>query len=407
MYNLLIVTDSFTPDFSPRVSFLVKNLIKDGHSVTVLTEDVENPFYEIDIQGVSICRVGFYKSKPHTVFRKFEWAFKAFLNLCFDYKSSFFLKKWSSVASGYDAVICSTFSYFPLKPAYKLAGRLGVPFIADIRDLSEQFTGREYQLHNVPLFSKWFERVQCGRRNYYLKEADVLTTVSPWHQQFLKKFNDNVCLIYNGYDESFCFSETKSDTFDIVYTGKWLGVEMQDPTMLFNVLEKLIGSGTLPQDKVRVVWYLSKGTNALNELLARYPISRKISKFADRVPYSDIPSVLQKSSIVLVLTNKFSEKGPKGIITTKFFEGLGCEKPILNIISDGSYLANLINETNAGLSTDNAATVEEFLLSEYRQWSATGCTHQIVNKTAKRTFDRACQAKQFEAIIETLNSKGK
>ncbi len=407
MYNLLIVTDSFTPDFSPRVSFLVKNLVRDGHNVTVLAEDVENPFYKIDIHGVNVVRARFYKSKPHTFSRKIEWAVKAFLNLCFDYKSYYFLKKWSGVVSGCDAVICSTFNYFPLKPAYRLAMSLGVPFIVDVRDLSEQFTGREYQLHNVPAFSKCFESVQRGRRNHYFKKADAVTTVSLWHQQFLKKFNDNVFLIYNGYDESFCFSETKSDTFDIVYTGKWLGVEMQDPTLLFNVLEKMIGSGTLPQDKVRMVWYLSKGADTLKALLARYPISHKISKFADRVPYSEIPSVLQKSSIVLVLTNKFSEKGPKGIITTKFFEGLGCEKPILNVTSDGSYLTNIIKETNAGLSTDNAAEVTDFLLSEYKKWSATGRTHQMVDKSIKKNFDRRYQTKQFETIIEALITKEK
>lgn len=405
MYNFLIVTDSFTPDFSPRVSFLVKNLIKSGHKVTVLTEDVENPFYEIDVNGADVNKVKFYKSNPHTLLRKIEWACKAFVNLFFDYKSSYFLKKWSGVTSGYDAVICSTFNYFPLKPAYKLAQMLGIPFVVDIRDLNEQFTKQEYQLHKIPFFDKCFETVQRKRRNYYLSKADAITTISPWHQEFLKRYNSNVTLIYNGYDEAFDYAEGRSETFDIVYTGKWLGIDMQDPRLLFEAVEQLISSGVLPQERVRLVWYLSKGKESLGDLLTHYPVCRKISKFASRVPYADIPSLLQRSSIVLVLSNKFSENGPKGIITTKFFEGLGCEKPILNIISDGSYLSDLIQQTSAGLTTDSVSAVAEFLKEKYAEWSRTGCTHQMVNKAAKAQFDRSFEAKQFEAVIETLLNK--
>lgn len=407
MKRILIVTDSFTPDFAPRVSFLAKNLTRRGHSVTVLTEDIETPFFRIDVGDVEVDRPCFYKSKPHIFLRQVEWAFKALLNLVFDYKSYFFSKKWSGVASGYDVVLCSTFNYFPLKPAYNLAKRLGVPFVADVRDLAEQFTCREYQQHNIPLFGALLESVQKCRRNRYLRRADALISVSPWHKEFLRKYNSNVHLIYNGYDGMFSFSEFKSDTFDILYTGKWLGCDMQDPRPLFSALEEIIVSGSIPSEKIRLVWYLSRGKDDMKSLLAAYPACQKISVFEPAVQYKEIPSIICNSSVVLVLSNKLSEKGPKGIITTKFFEALGCEKPVLNVISDDSYLSALIKETSAGLTADSAPDVKRFILEKYNEWSSNGFTHQNVNLTAKGKYDRAYQATQFEAVFESLKSAKK
>jgi len=149
MSKILIITDSFTPDFSPRVSFLAKNLAESGDSVTLFSEDIEAPFYEIDVKGVEVRRDLFFKSRPNSFFRSIEWSVKATLNLLFDYKSYFFYKKWKKyISTEYDFIFCSTFSYFPLKSAYLLSKHLSVPFIVDVRDLAEQFTNREYQLHS-------------------------------------------------------------------------------------------------------------------------------------------------------------------------------------------------------------------------------------------------------------------
>ena len=52
-----------------------------------------------------------------------------------------------------------------------------------------------------------------------------------------------------------------------------------------------------------------------------------------------VPDLLHRASVVLLLAGETKENGPHGIMTTKFFEALGVEKPILCVRNDGGCLA--------------------------------------------------------------------
>lgn len=403
MLRILIVTDAFSPDFSPRISFFSKNLSLAGHCVDILTENVEIPFYAIDTGSTQVFSTNYYKTAQTSWARKFEWAVKSLLNLCFDYKSHWFYQQWCKQTQGktYDIVLCSASNYFPLKNAYKLAKRLQVPWIADVRDLSEQFTHLEYQAHHIPLLSAIFDFSQRIRRNRYLRKANAVVSVSPWHIEFLKKYNQQVSLIYNGYDSNmFYCSNIHTNTFDIIYTGKWLQTAMQDPTPFCQALEMLLKSGQLPIHKVRILWYLSQGKNAMQQFLKAYPLCTSISHFCQRVNYNQVPNLLHQASVVLILSNHIQKKGPHGIITTKFFEALGVQKPIINVVSDRAYLYDIIQQTFAGLSTDQANEVASFLIEKYHEWLQNGYTHQSVNPETIKHYDRAYQCLQLKDLMQ-------
>ena len=85
------------------------------------------------------------------------------------------------------------------------------------------------------------------------------------------------------------------------------------------------------------------------------------------------------------------------MMTTKFYEALGCEKPVLCVPSDESVLAATIRDTNAGIATDNKEEIKQFILEKYREWKANGCTHQAVQH--KEQFSREYQARQFEELF--------
>ena len=61
-----------------------------------------------------------------------------------------------------------------------------------------------------------------------------------------------------------------------------------------------------------------------------------------------MPELLHQSSIALVLTNIANSKGPKGILTTKFFDYLGAERPVFCVRSDEDILENTILQANIG-----------------------------------------------------------
>ena len=118
------------------------------------------------------------------------------------------------------------------------------------------------------------------------------------------------------------------------------------------------------------------------------------------VESSTIPKVLNQSSVLLLLTNKADTQGPKGIMTTKLFESLAVEKPILCVRSDESYLAETIQELNAGLAATNADEVYDFLLHYYKEWKEKGYTTVDIRRDKLARLSRAEQARQFARIFE-------
>ena len=87
-------------------------------------------------------------------------------------------------------------------------------------------------------------------------------------------------------------------------------------------------------------------------------------------------------------------------MTTKFFEALGVEKPILCVRSDEECLAQVIQETKSGLAATNVEEVKNFILHYYNQWQKQGYTH--IEIKGKEQFTRQNQALQFEKIFKQI-----
>ena len=122
-------------------------------------------------------------------------------------------------------------------------------------------------------------------------------------------------------------------------------------------------------------------------------------EYNDYVPLNQVPDILHNASILLVLSNNAATSGAHGIMTTKFFEALGVEKPVLCVRSDEECLAQVIKETNAGLAATNVEQVKEFISDKYAEWKTNGFTRQPVNQEAKKRFTRQYQSEQIEHLI--------
>ena len=200
----------------------------------------------------------------------------------------------------------------------------------------------------------------------------------------MKRINPNVFLIYNGFDErNFCFKLKKQETFDIVYTGRLYDVSLRNPYLLLEAIRLLHENNLLASD-FRVRFFIDKlGQSTMKIQFEKYGILQ-YAQFNDYIPPQEIPQLLQSASIILVLANKTTENGPFGIMTTKFFEALGVEKPILCVRSDESCLADAIRETNAGLAATDVEEVKAFILEKYEEWKRNGYTRQQVNVEKKQ-----------------------
>ena len=92
---------------------------------------------------------------------------------------------------------------------------------------------------------------------------------------------------------------------------------------------------------------------------------------------------------MLVLTSEHTH----GMLTTKFYEALGCEKPILCVPSDQGALADLMAYTHAGIATDDIDAIRQFILARYQEWQDKGFTRQDTRH--RDEFARQAQYDQF------------
>jgi len=218
-------------------------------------------------------------------------------------------------------------------------------------------------------FRRIYRAIHIRRRNKVLRSANAISTVSPWHADFISRFNPNVHVVYNGYDAKQFFPENiPSKRFIVSYIGSL--ADWQRPAL----------------ETIR---------QAISEL--GLPVSLEVhTPQQDPIPHTKMGDAIRHSSIMLVFTATHTH----GMLTTKFYEALGCEKPILCVPSDKGSLAELIDYTHAGLATDDIEQIKAFILNKYNEWLSQGFTRQ--HTLHREEFDRHYQNTKLLELIYSL-----
>ena len=357
MSKFLVVSDPpVKPGYLPRLRYLCEYLVRKGHDVTLVTEQTGDLNFP---HTYPIVPIKLYNGS------KFDWFVKTVWTLLTDWYNRAFAKKALQTLQTFDLVLCTTFNDSPLGAAQRIAKAWGIPLVCDIRDLDEQVEDSRYQYrHRSPLlmpFRRLYRAVHIRRRNKVLRAANAVTTVSKWHEEFIRQFNPNVHVVYNGFDEKQFYPEDiKTERFTVTYIGSLF--EWQQAAL----------------DKIK----------AITEVEMHTPQH-------DPIPFDELGDAIRRSSIMVVLTDTRTH----GMLTTKFYEALGCEKPVLCVPSDQGELAELINYTHAGIATDDPETIKAFIEEKYKEWKSNGYTRQTT--THRNIFSRENQCKQMEKILKT------
>lgn len=411
MNKILIICDMFPPAFAPRMGYLCKYLKRMGWEITVVTEYISDDTFSFLTGNADVSYIRFYNATGK-IGRRLEWLWVMLLDILFHYKDRKVINACSKIlkTNDYKGILCSTYRTFPLPAAQEVAEKFQLPFIADLRDIVEQYASNEYISHSLNTFTwldtaitKAFRYRLLKDRNKALRAAHCVTTVSPWHVKVLEQYNSNVKLIYNGYDPDLFYPQLiKTQRFTITYTGRLLSLATRNPGLLFDAIVKLAENKIIRPDTFRVVWYTDQESQSIIDQEALRKGVDSFMEYHDYVPASEIPLILNQSSILLSLANKSDQTGPKGFMTTKFFESLAVEKPILCVRSDEACLAKAIKETNSGLAATNVNEVFDFLKHYYGEWQEKGYTSSSVNRNLLLNYSRKEQAKQFARIFEEI-----
>lgn len=412
--KILIICDIFPPAFGPRMGYLCKYLKRAGWEPVVLTEQIDDTTFSFLAENTDVTYVKFFRTKGRII-RKLEWILILLLDLLFHYKDKKMEKEATQLLNkgGYDGILCSTYRTFPLPAAVHVATKFNLPIIADLRDIVEQYAGNEF-IANMPRTFTWldnriaasFRKRLLKDRNHALRAVNCVTTVSPWHVEIIKVINPETKLIYNGYDpEIFYPEQIRTSKFVITFTGRLISLATRNPQLLFEAIKELNDDKRITSEKIRIQWFTdAKSQDIIRQEVKKYQIESYMDYY-NYIPASEIPGVLNKSSILLQLANLSSTTGPKGFMTTKLFEAFAVEKPILCVRNDEGCLEKTIIETNSGISAKTVSEVKDFILDKYKEWESKGYTTQHIVRDEAAKYSRVSECESFMNIFRSIKQQ--
>jgi len=319
--------------------------------------------------------------------------------------SKYILQKYSR--DSFDVILCSTYYYFPILAAKLVSEKWNVPLVLDFRDIAEQFGDTSYFSTSVPhffglgsLMGKMYERMNIRRRNQIIRRAQIVTTISPWHREFLQKIAQApVELVYNGFDENEIQPRFyPTNIFRISYIGRIINLKLRQPALLFEALGEMLSNGEIDIEHFKLEFFSEHDFEIPVRNMAReYGIDGLLvwEKLFSR---EHLTEVISRSSVLLAFGRKAKEQ--HGILGTKVFEAIGAEKPFLLVPSDEDSLASLIRECGIGCAARNTEEIKWFIRKQYGQWRADGYTRCTI--ASKNRFSRRIEAQQFETILYGL-----
>jgi glycosyltransferase involved in cell wall biosynthesis len=395
------------------MGYLCKYLPQEGWCPIVLTEDLPMHVFRF-LKGDTKVQYIRYRRFGNSMNAKINRLWLVLMDLLFGVKDRRMYREAMRIAreKHFDLVLCSSYRVFPLPAALRVAHKLHLPLIVDLRDIIEQCAANEFinaKLHNLLGIEKilvaTYKRSLLRKRNRVLRAANCITTVSPWHVNILKQYNPSVELIYNGFDpEIFYPAPVSNNRFCITYTGRMFNTALRDPSLLFEAVSRLAREKNILPQTFRIQWFTDKKSrHIIHEAAQSYEIMDYMD-FYDYVPAAEVPAILNRSAVLLILTNKSGEDGPNGIMTTKFFEAIAVGRPVLCVRGDEGCLEAVINKTGTGISAHHANEVYNFLLSLYNQWLDTGFTTITSKHEDIQLFSRKSQTHRFAEIFEIMTT---
>ncbi|MCQ2327925.1 MAG: glycosyltransferase [Paludibacteraceae bacterium] len=378
--KILILSNCYTrPNFNARLRYQCEYLTRQGHQISVFTEAWDPITFE---HSYPITELGFYHLGYIT------WALKSLITAMTNSKERSLARRVMRCIRNqhFDAILCSTNSYSPMGAAKIIADKLHLPLHIDMWELEELVPGEpvSYQRQwRFKSFRKWNKSTRLRRRNEVLVAANSITTISPEHVKQIRPFNDNVTLIYNGFNPNqYSRQDVHTDAFRINYLGRLYN--QQQPDLVMKAIQQL--QSELP--KLQASFYTNSS--------AYFRLGYNDIHIHGFLPKEILNDTIRHTSIILLFDDPFVS----GMQNVKFYETLGCEKPVLYTPTTKGLLPDVIRLTNAGLCTDNIEEIKTFIRDKYEEWKTNGFTHQPVQH--KDLFDSHKQAQQLEQLLSQL-----
>lgn len=276
---------------------------------------------------------------------------------------------------------------------------LGVPWLADFRDLWSQDTAARNSGNNSVFH--FFDRRLEAR---ILDQANALVTVSaPWAERLQQRAPKTpVQWITNAYDpEDFAFLPVPlTKSFSITYTGL-LYEGKRDPTPLLEALSELIQAGTLFRSDVELRFYCPPEP-WLIEIVRKYGLEDVVE--INAMVKRDEALRRQVESQILLLLG-WHDPNERGQHTGKLFEYLGSKRPILAVSGYRGVMSEVLEETRAGVHALSKEQLRSVLVNAYGQFRSTGRVAYEGLDSEVKAYTQQEMARRFAQLLDGMVEK--
>lgn len=285
-----------------------------------------------------------------------------------------------------------------------LKKRLNLPWVMDIRDALANDPNRRSNLY-VGFQSK----IETHYEKRFYSAADAVVTVSdPIRDSILRRhpsmrLGSKIRVISNGFDEE-DFSAIRKEAagnhpFTVTYAGSFMG--KRTPKFFLQAIHALVSSGRIDPAElsIRFIGHYNQSTLALFQQFAG-EIPLEVLEFQ---PYYTSLRYQVESDLLLLIVNIDESEGGSQIMTGKFFEYVGAQRPIFALVPEGP-LKQIINQGQFGytVSQKNVPAIAEAFKKIYKQWKKHGYINYKPDLDLRNSFTRKQLTGRLAEIIESI-----
>ncbi|MEZ5003142.1 MAG: hypothetical protein R2730_08885 [Chitinophagales bacterium] len=271
-----------------------------------------------------------------------------------------------------------------------------VKWVADYRDA---WTTSEIHSPNRNVIFKIIDQLNRKFEKKWVSTASQITSVSP---DLAKGINQLTGVkdspVYNGF-ESDDFDSLpdfpKYENFTITYIGSLY--DKQPIEFFLDAFIKLIkktndqsirlycpGLDFFSEQKTRINSYLKEFSNQFEA--------------TPRIPRIKILEIEKRSHALLYV----AWKGHKGVVPSKIYEYLPTGTVVIVAPTDHSVVHEIMEESNAGISTDNATELFDFIYNLYKKFKLGENLRSKAEGNAIQKFSRYEQVKKMAEILNNI-----
>ncbi len=263
-----------------------------------------------------------------------------------------------------DVVITSAPPYSALNIGCYLKRKYGIKWIIDYRDpwtLGYPTLGFSNFSDKLRRFTQRKEELK------FLDNADYVITVSESLKQlFPAKYQHKIKVIPNGAntDEmSLSKINPRPDCFSIVYAGT-IHPQQLEEVYFFEVVRKFVADNNILPENFKIHFVGSSDSTELKDEISKHHLQEYIN-ITSRVDLKVLYEFMYEASMFLQLKYANRDK----IITSKQYDYLALQKPILLPASDHGDIQNSIIDNNAGYVCDSREELYSVLQKEYSKFT--------------------------------------